>query len=119
MAGLEAARARDRKGGRKPVMDQKKLALASKMLKNREITVGGYEAVKEFLPRLQLAHRAANLGTVETTVGPPATTSHVESSAREREAMDIPESLVRYSTGIEHAEDLISDLEAALSATRA
>jgi cystathionine gamma-synthase len=81
--------------------------------------VGGYEAVKEFLPRLQLAHRAANLGAVETTVGPPATTSHVESSAREREAMGIPESLVRYSTGIEHADDLISDLDGALSATSA
>ena len=39
MAGLEAARARGRKGGRKPVMDEKKLALASAMLKNREIPV--------------------------------------------------------------------------------
>src|SRR5919112_2112414 len=81
--------------------------------------VGGYEAVKEFLPRLRLAHPAAEIGAVETTVGPPATTSHVESSAREREAMGIPESLVRYSTGIEHAEDLISDLENALSAIHA
>jgi Cys/Met metabolism PLP-dependent enzyme len=36
----------------------------------------------------------------------------------EREAMGIPESLVRYSTGIEHADDLISDLDGALSATR-
>jgi len=80
--------------------------------------VGGYEAVQAFLPRLQFAHRAANLGAVETTVGPPATTSHVESSAREREAMGIPETLVRYSTGIEHAEDLISDLDNALSAIR-
>jgi cystathionine gamma-synthase len=80
--------------------------------------VGGYEAVEEFLPRLRLAHRAANLGAVETTVGPPATTSHVESSAREREAMGIPESLVRYSTGIEHTDDLISDLDGALSARR-
>ena len=40
MGGLEAARARGRKGGRRPVMDEKKLALASKMLKNREIPVG-------------------------------------------------------------------------------
>jgi cystathionine gamma-synthase len=80
--------------------------------------VGGYEAVRTFLPRLRFAHRAANLGAVETTVGPPATTSHVESSAREREAMGIPESLVRYSAGIEHADDLISDLEGALSGTR-
>jgi cystathionine gamma-synthase len=81
--------------------------------------VGGYEAVKVFLPRLQLAHRAANLGAVETTVGPPATTSHVESSALEREAMGIPESLVRYSTGIEYTDDLISDLDYALSAASA
>jgi hypothetical protein len=36
VAGLEAARARSRKVGRKPVMDQK-IALASKMLKKREI----------------------------------------------------------------------------------
>ena len=35
----EAARARGRKGGRKPVMDEKKLALASAMLKNREIPI--------------------------------------------------------------------------------
>ena len=81
--------------------------------------VGGYEAVRVFLPRLQFAHRAANLGAVETTVGPPTTTSHVESSAQEREAMGIPESLVRYSVGIEHPDDLISDLDGALSATRA
>ena len=51
-------------------------------------------------------------------VGPPATPSHVESSALEREAMGIPESLVRYSAGIEHADDLISDLDNALSAFR-
>ena len=39
MEGLEAARARGRKGGRKPIMDEKKLALASAMLTNREIPV--------------------------------------------------------------------------------
>lgn len=75
---------------------------------------GGYETVRAFLPRLQLAHRAANLGAVETIVGPPATTSHVEVSAPDRAAMGIPEALVRYSTGIENVEDLISDLEQAL-----
>lgn len=75
---------------------------------------GGYDAVKAFLPRLKFAHRAANLGAVETVVGPPATTSHVEVSARDREAMGIPEALVRYSTGIEDVSDLIADLEQAL-----
>jgi cystathionine gamma-synthase len=75
---------------------------------------GGYDAVKAFLPRLRFAHRAANLGSVETIVGPPSTTSHVEVSAPDRAAMGIPEALVRYSTGIENVEDLIADLEQAL-----
>ena len=39
MAGLEAARARGRKGGRKPVMDEKKLALASAMLNSEAVGV--------------------------------------------------------------------------------
>ncbi len=76
---------------------------------------GDYEAVKKFLPRLKFAHRAANLGAVETIVGPPATTSHVEVSAKDRAAMGIPETLIRYSTGIEDVEDLIADLAQALS----
>lgn len=73
-----------------------------------------FEAVRRFLPHLRYAHAAANLGAVETIVGPPATTSHVECSREEREAMGIPESLIRYSTGIEDIEDLIADLKQAL-----
>jgi cystathionine gamma-synthase len=75
---------------------------------------GGFEAVKRVLPRLRLARRAANLGSVETIAGPPATTSHVECSAEQREAMGIPEGLVRYSVGIEDPKDLIADLGQAL-----
>jgi cystathionine gamma-synthase len=74
-----------------------------------------FEAVRRFLPRLRYAHAAANLGAVETIVGPPATTSHVESTREERAAMGIPESLIRYSTGIEDTDDLIADLEQALA----
>ena len=76
---------------------------------------GGFDAVREFLPRLQYAHIAANLGSVETVAGPPRTTSHVEVTAEQRTAMGIPESLIRYSVGIEHVDDLIADLGAALS----
>ena len=72
------------------------------------------DAVGRFLPRLSYAHAAANLGAVETVVGPPATTSHVECSPEERAAMGIPESLIRYSVGIEDTEDLMADLEQAL-----
>ncbi|HFE65669.1 MAG TPA: cystathionine gamma-synthase family protein, partial [Chloroflexi bacterium] len=70
--------------------------------------------VRRFVPRLRYAHAAANLGAVETIVGPPATTSHVECTREERAAMGIPESLIRYSTGIEDVNDLIADLEQAL-----
>lgn len=77
---------------------------------------GDLKEVKKFLPRLKLAHRAANLGAVETTVGSPATTSHVEVSAKDRAAMGIPEALIRYSAGIEDPDDLIADLDQALSA---
>lgn len=73
------------------------------------------EAVSRFIPRLRFAHAAANLGSVETIVGPPATTSHVECSQEERAQLGIPEGLIRYSTGIEDVEDLISDLELALA----
>lgn len=76
--------------------------------------VGGFDAIRVFLPKLKYAHMAANLGCVETVVGPPAVTSHVECSREERAAMGIPEGLVRYSTGIEDVDDLIADLAQAL-----
>lgn len=75
---------------------------------------GGFDAVKSFLPRLNYAHLAANLGAVETVAGPPSTTSHVESTKEERAAAGIPEALIRYSVGIEDADDLIADLRQAL-----
>ena len=79
---------------------------------------GGFGSVKSFLPRLRYAHLAANLGAVETVVGPPSTTSHVESSKEERAASGIPEALIRYSVGIEDPEDLIADLRNALDKVR-
>lgn len=66
------------------------------------------------LSRLKVAHRAANLGAVESIAGTPATTSHVECTPEERRAMGIPESLIRFSTGIEDVEDLKADLDQAL-----
>lgn len=80
---------------------------------------GGFEAVKSFLPRLHYANLAANLGAVETVAGPPATTSHVESTAEERAASGIPEALIRYSAGIEDVDDLIGDLRQALDSLHA
>jgi cystathionine gamma-synthase len=75
---------------------------------------GGLEAVPALLPRLKFAHMAANLGSVSTLAGPPSTTSHVELTVEQRQALGIPESLIRYSVGIENPEDLVADLEQAL-----
>jgi cystathionine gamma-synthase len=77
---------------------------------------GGLEAVADILPRLRYAYLAANLGQVDTVVGPPSTTSHVECTEEERRAAGIPEGLIRYSAGIEDTEDLVADLNQALAA---
>lgn len=77
---------------------------------------GGYESVEKFLPQLKLVHLAAHLGSVSTIAGPPRTTSHVELTEAQRSALGIPESLIRYSVGIENVEDLLDDLTQALNA---
>ena len=76
---------------------------------------GGLAELRTVLDRLQLAQRAAHLGGVATTAGPPALTSHVELTAAERARAGIPETLIRYSAGIEDAADLIADLDQALA----
>jgi len=71
--------------------------------------------VKRFLPKLKFVHLAASLGSVSTLAGPPRTTSHVELTEAQRKQLGIPESLIRYSVGIENVEDLMADLNEALS----
>lgn len=80
---------------------------------------GGEQAVRDVVGALRLAHRAASLGSVSTLVGPPSLTSHVELTADERAAAGIPETLIRYSVGIEKVDDLIDDLGRALEAVPA
>lgn len=77
---------------------------------------GGLAELATVLDRLNLAQRAAHLGGVATTAGPPSVTSHVELTAEERARAGIPETLIRYSVGIEDPVDLIADLDQALGA---
>lgn len=77
---------------------------------------GGLESARRVLPRLKLAHLAANLGQVDSVVGPTALTSHLELSPEEIAASKVPEGLIRYSAGIEDLEDLVADLSRALTA---
>ena len=76
---------------------------------------GGYDYVRKFLPQLKFVHLGASLGSVSTLAGPPRTTSHVELTEEQRKLLGIPESLIRYSVGIENVEDLIHDLDTALA----
>ncbi len=68
-----------------------------------------------FMGRLALIKRAVSLGGVESTITSPARTSHVKMTAEERAAIGVTENLVRLSVGIEDAEDLIRDIDQALS----
>ena len=77
---------------------------------------GSFSAIRTVLERLEFAQLAAHLGGVATTAGPPAVTSHVELTAEERARAGIPETLIRYSVGIEDPVDLCADLDQALSA---
>lgn len=79
---------------------------------------GNYESVRTLLHAMKFVHLAASLGSVTTLAGPPRTTSHVELSEEQRARLGISESLIRYSVGIENAEDLIQDLQQALDKIR-
>lgn len=67
-----------------------------------------------FISNLSFAHAAAHLGSLDTIVGPPKTTSHVENTSRERAELGIPSNLIRCSVGIEHIDDIKNDFNQAL-----
>lgn len=76
---------------------------------------GGLAAGQRFLDRVRLVSHSANLGDTRTIVTHPASTTHSKLSAAERQAVAISDGLVRVSVGLEHATDIIADLEQALA----
>lgn len=69
---------------------------------------------EKFLKRLKIIRKAVSLGGVESTISQPVKTSHAKLSAAERKAAGISDKLLRFSVGIEQAEDLIRDIQQAL-----
>ncbi|MBF0621143.1 MAG: O-succinylhomoserine sulfhydrylase [Magnetococcales bacterium] len=67
-----------------------------------------------FIDALEMATITANLGDVRTLVTHPATTTHSRLSSEQREAAGVYDGLVRFSIGIEDAEDILADLDQAL-----
>ncbi|HEY0283471.1 MAG TPA: PLP-dependent transferase, partial [Rhizomicrobium sp.] len=74
------------------------------------------EATKRFLERCQIFTLAESLGAVESLIEHPAIMTHATIPADQRRHLGISDSLVRLSVGIEDADDLIADLDQALSA---
>ncbi len=75
---------------------------------------GGVEAGKRFMDAVELWTLAENLGSVESLVTHPVTMTHADVDEAERARVGITDGLVRLSVGMEHADDLIADLERAL-----
>ena len=73
------------------------------------------EKALTFLKSTKLFSLAESLGGVESLVGHPATMTHASIPKEEREANGLKDSLIRLSVGIEHVDDLIADLDAALA----
>jgi len=72
--------------------------------------------VDSFLSSLQLIIFAESLGGVESFITYPATQTHADIPEEERTRRGITDDLLRFSVGIENADDLIADLEQALAA---
>ncbi len=76
---------------------------------------GGLAAAQTLIDSLQLAAFVGSLGNVDSLVAHPASMSHSALSPEMRQKIGITDGLVRYSVGIENAEDLIADLDQALA----
>lgn len=75
---------------------------------------GGVAAGKKLMNSLHLWTLAENLGSVESLVTHPVTMTHSDVEEAERKRVGITDGLVRLSTGMEDAQDLIDDLKQAL-----
>ncbi len=76
---------------------------------------GGLEAAKNFIDKLQMCIRAVSLGTCDTLLSHPASMTHYSVPKEKREQYGITDGLIRMSVGIENVQDIIRDLEQALS----
>jgi O-succinylhomoserine sulfhydrylase len=75
---------------------------------------GGLEAGRQFFNSIQLLSLSANLGDTRSIVTHPASTTHSKLAPQERAASGITDGMVRVSVGLEHIDDIISDIKQAL-----
>ena len=75
---------------------------------------GGLDAGVAFLDKIKMCSLSANLGDTRTIVSHPSSTTHGRLSTEDRLEVGITDGLVRISVGLEHAEDIIADIQQAL-----
>ncbi|HTN17104.1 MAG TPA: aminotransferase class I/II-fold pyridoxal phosphate-dependent enzyme, partial [Chitinophagaceae bacterium] len=75
---------------------------------------GGFDAAVTFMNKLKVCTNAVSLGTCDTLVSHPASTTHYGVSREQRIASGISDGLIRISIGLETVSDLIADFEQAL-----
>lgn len=76
---------------------------------------GGKEAAFKFLNALEIVTISNNLGDAKSIATHPATTTHQRLSDEEKSALGITDGLIRFSVGLEDHEDLIADIQHALT----
>ena len=76
---------------------------------------GGLAAGKAVIDGVQVFSRLANVGDAKSLIIHPASTTHQQLSAAEREATGVTEDLIRLSVGLENLDDLLEDLDQALA----
>ena len=76
---------------------------------------GGAAAGARFIDALQLITRLVNIGDAKSSACHPASTTHRQLNAEELASAGVSEDMVRLSVGIEHVDDIIADIEQALS----
>ena len=76
---------------------------------------GSLDNAKKLLKRVKVCTLGESLGGVETLISHPATMTHAALGEKGRAAIGITDGLVRISVGVEDVEDIISDLEQAIS----
>ncbi|OLS60703.1 bifunctional O-acetylhomoserine aminocarboxypropyltransferase/cysteine synthase [Pseudomonas putida] len=79
---------------------------------------GGQQAGARFIDALKLVVRLVNIGDAKSLACHPASTTHRQLNDEELEKAGVPRDMVRLSIGIEHSDDIIADLEQALTASR-
>jgi len=79
---------------------------------------GGRDAGRSFIDALELFYHVANIGDARSLAIHPASTTHSQLSPEEQLATGVSDGYVRLSIGIEHIDDILADLDQALSASR-